>query len=261
VGNRGSGKSNVMGTILLSVLCGHWRYTHINSVRGDRVNPALLGISGTVSEDAVRAALKRMDEGQSLAWVSRQILRSIEPVLGLPWILDIDTTVKVLYGHQQGAQLGHNPHKPGRPSHVYHSYFVAALRISLGVEVRPGKEHAATQGLPGLWQMLEQLPRERWPTFMRGDCGYGNEKVMLECETQGLPYLLKLRHTPRSGLWCVKSWRKAPGGRRQAMAGRLPRPGSSSMGGAGPGVWCWCASPLRGRPWERRHAGGVIPLP
>lgn len=197
VGNRGSGKGNVMGTILLSVLCGHWRYAHINSVRGDRVNPALLGIGGTVSEDAVRAALKRMDEGQSLAWVSRQILRSIEPALGLPWILDIDTTIKVLYGHQQGAQLGHNPHKPGRPSHVYHSYFVAGLRISLGVEVRPGKEHAASQGLPGLWQMLEQLPRERWPTFMRGDCGYGNQKVMLECEERGLPYLLKLRHTSK----------------------------------------------------------------
>ena len=59
----------------------------------------------------------------------------------------------MLYGRQQGEQIGYNPHKPGRPSHVYHSYFVATLRISLGVEVRPGKEHAGAQGLPGLWQM------------------------------------------------------------------------------------------------------------
>ena len=196
-GNRGSGKLNVMGTILLSVLCGHWRYAHINSVRGDRVNPALLGMEGTVSEDAVRAALKRMEETRSLAWLQGQILASIEPVLGMPWILDIDSTVKPLYGHQQGAQLGYNPQKPGRPSHVYHSYFVANLRISLGVEVRSGKEHAAAQGMPGLWQMLGALPRERWPTFVRGDCGYGSEKIMVEFEEQGLPYLLKLRHSPR----------------------------------------------------------------
>ena len=197
VGNRASGALNVMGTILLSVLCGHWRYAHINAVRGDVVNPALLGMKGTVSEDAVRAALKRMEETRSLAWVQGQILQSIAPVLGLAWILDIDTTVKPLYGHQQGAQIGYNPHKPGRPSHVYHSYFVANLRISLGVEVRPGKEHAAAQGLPGLWQMLEGLPRERWPAFARGDCGYGNEKIMLEFEERALPYLLKLRHTPK----------------------------------------------------------------
>lgn len=194
-GNRGSGARNVMGTLLLSVLCGHWRYVHINSVRGDQLNPTLLGMDGTVSEDAVRAALKRMDEATSLSWLQDQILGSISPALGLPWILDVDTTVKPLFGHQQGAQRGYNPHKPGRPSHVYHSYFVANLRISLGVEVRPGKEHGAGLGMPGLWQMLQKLPRSQWPSFMRGDCAYGNEGIMQACEQQGLPYLFKLRHS------------------------------------------------------------------
>ena len=37
-GNRGSGAPNVMGTVLLSVLSGHWRYAHINGVRGDGEN-------------------------------------------------------------------------------------------------------------------------------------------------------------------------------------------------------------------------------
>jgi hypothetical protein len=43
------------------------------------------------------------------------------------WILDIDTTIKALYGHQEGATLEYDPKKPGRPSHVYHSDFVANL--------------------------------------------------------------------------------------------------------------------------------------
>jgi len=194
-GNRGSGALNVLGTVLLSVLCGHWRYAHINSVRGDGINPSLLGMDHTVSEDAVRAALKRIPEETGRNWLRHEILDSISPALELPWILDIDTTVKPLYGHQQGAEIGYNPHKPGRPSHVYHSYFVANLRISLGVEVRPGKEHAAAHGLSGLWSTLSALPRSRWPTFARGDCGYGNEPLMQEFEAQGLPYLFKLRHT------------------------------------------------------------------
>lgn len=196
-GNRGSGALNVMGTVLLSVLAGHWRYAHINALRGDGINPGLLGMSGTVSEDAVRLAMGRIDETIGLNWLSNQILGSISPALGLPWILDIDVTVKPLYGHQQGAEIGYNPQKPGRPSHVYHSYFVANLRISLGVEVRPGNEHAAAKGLPGLWQTLEKLPRHQWPTFTRGDCGYGSEITMLEHEQRGLPYLFKLRHTAK----------------------------------------------------------------
>lgn len=196
-GNRGSGAPNVMGTVLLSVLAGHWRYAHINAVRGDGVNPRLLGMDGTVSEDAVRAAMKRIDERAGLGWLSTQVLDCISPVLGLPWILDIDTTVKTLYGNQQGAEIGYNPHKPGRPSHIYHSYFVANLRISLGVDVRPGKESAGTLGLPGLWTILDKLPRSSWPTFCRGDCGYGSEASMLEFEARGLPYLFKLRHTAK----------------------------------------------------------------
>jgi hypothetical protein len=159
-GNRGSGAVNVMGTILLSVLAGHWRYAHIDGVRGDGINPGLLGMVHTVSEDAVRAAMKRIGEEQ-----------------GLAWILDIDTSIKPLHGHQQGAEIGYNPHKPGRPSHVYHSYFVANLRISLGFEVRPGNEHAAALG----------LPRSSWPTFARCDCGFGNENIMVEFESRGLP--------------------------------------------------------------------------
>ena len=31
-----------MDTVLLSVLRGHWRYAHINGVRGDGINPGLL---------------------------------------------------------------------------------------------------------------------------------------------------------------------------------------------------------------------------
>ena len=178
-GNRGSGAKNVLGTVMLSVLNGHWPYAHINAVRGDGVNPALLGMDRTVSEDAVRMAMYRIPEEAGLDWLSTQILDTIAPALGLPWILDIDVTVKPLYGHQEGAKIGYSPQKPGRPSHVNHSYFVANLRLSLGVEVRPGNEHAGAKGLPGLWQMLEKLPRHQWPTFICGGCGYGQEAIML----------------------------------------------------------------------------------
>lgn len=63
-----------MGTVLLSVLSGHWRYAHINGLRGDGINPGLLGMSGTVSEDAVRLAMTRNEETAGLDWLSTQII-------------------------------------------------------------------------------------------------------------------------------------------------------------------------------------------
>jgi hypothetical protein len=119
----------VLGTAVLSILCGHWRYAHISAVRGDRLNPPLLGLAHTVSEDVVRRAMKRIEEGEGLRWLGQELRACVEPVLSQPWILDIDVTVKCIYGHQEGASVGHNPHKPGRPSHAYHSYFMANTRL------------------------------------------------------------------------------------------------------------------------------------
>jgi len=51
-----------MRTVLLSVLSGHWCYAHINGVRCDGINPGLLGIGGTASED-----LNRLPMGEAIA--------------------------------------------------------------------------------------------------------------------------------------------------------------------------------------------------
>jgi hypothetical protein len=78
-GNRGSGAAKVFGTVLLSVLSGHWRYAHINAVRGYGLNPGLLFIDGTVSEDVVRQAMMRITETQGLEWLNQQVVWSIAP--------------------------------------------------------------------------------------------------------------------------------------------------------------------------------------
>jgi hypothetical protein len=79
-GNRGSRVVDVLGTATLSVLCGHWRYAHINAVWGDTLNPGLLGMSTTVSEDVVRRAMKRMPEDQGLAWLGGELRSCVQPI-------------------------------------------------------------------------------------------------------------------------------------------------------------------------------------
>lgn len=74
---------------------------------------------------------------------------------------------------------------------------MANTRLCLGVEVLGGKEHAARHGLPGLWSLLDALPRTHWPTFVRGDCTYGNEVLLSEAEERLLSCLFKLRYTAK----------------------------------------------------------------
>ncbi|MBF0516264.1 MAG: hypothetical protein HQK97_03960 [Nitrospirae bacterium] len=121
--------SDVLGTLLLSVLAGQRRYAHITAIRGDGINPELLGMTKVVSEDSARRALKGMDEQKGIECLESQLSRVTRPALSIvQWILDIDATVKCLYGKQEGAVVGYNPIKPGRPCHSYHSYFMANTR-------------------------------------------------------------------------------------------------------------------------------------
>jgi len=188
-------KRDVIGTIFLSVLAGHKRYAHMTTVRCDPVNPPLLGMTRTVSEDAVRRGLDKIDEEAGATWVQGHLDYTTRPLLSEPWILDIDTTVKPLYGHQEGAAVSYNPHKPGRPSHSYHCYMMANLRLVLAVDVAPGNEHTSKHCSPRLWKFLDSLPAEQRPWLLRGDSGFGNEPVMREAEQRGQPYLFKLRLT------------------------------------------------------------------
>src|ERR1700704_3155585 len=77
-------KRDVLGTILLSVLSGHWRYAHINALRGDGINPGLLGMTRVASEDSVRRGIKGMDEGDSGQWLKKHLKASYEPLLAEP---------------------------------------------------------------------------------------------------------------------------------------------------------------------------------
>jgi hypothetical protein len=194
-------KRDVLGTVMLSVLAGHWRYAHMTTLRCDPVNPPLLGMNEVVSEDAVRRGFDKIEEGAGLAWLQEHLDYTTRPLLSEPWILDIDTTVKPLYGHQQGAVVSYNPHKPGRPSHSYHSYMLAGLRLVLAVEVAPGNQHTSKHSSPGLWQLLDRLAPEHRPWLLRGDANFGNEPVMREAEQRRQPYLFKLRLT--KGVKCA----------------------------------------------------------
>jgi hypothetical protein len=188
-------KRDLLGTVMLSVLAGHRRYAHVTALRCDPVNPPLLGMSKVVSEDSVRRNLEKIADEPGRVWLQNHLDYCTAPLLGEPWILDVDSTVKPLYGHQEGAKAGYNPRKPGRPSHSYHTYMLANLRLVLRVDVLPGDEYNVTHATDGLWDLVDHLGPARRPALLRGDNAWGIEPVMARAEQEKLAYLFRLRMT------------------------------------------------------------------
>lgn len=201
-------KEEILGTILFSVLSGHRRYAHITAIRSDGVLPGLLGIKQFRSEDSVRRAFQNQDEFALTAWIDNQMAATFEALMDQPWILDVDATVKTLYGKQEEARVGYNPHKPGRPSHVYHAMLLTAARLVLNVDVHAGNQTASTYAQPTVWEWLKARDRKYWPTLLRGDIAYGTEEMMAGAEQLGVQYLFRLRQSKRVAELVAKLARK-----------------------------------------------------
>lgn len=226
---------DVLGTWMLSILDGQRRYAHVTGLRGDAVAPQILGMTKIVSDESLRRGLahlaptlKRCPEEQraireaqlarSTDWLSAALAQSTRDALSTGWILDADTTIKLLYGHQDGAEISYNPTKPGRPSHVIHTYWIANLRLVLDAEVQNGKAHAARHSLPRLISLIKELGAEQRPRLVRADNAFGNEPVMAALEEIGQRYLSKLRQSPgvklliERRLWSSDDWNNVGGG-------------------------------------------------
>ena len=220
---------DVLGTWMLSILDGHCRYAHVGALRGDGVAPSILGMAKIIGDDSLRRALgaiapepddkhtaeqraaQQAQLARSVQWMQEQLRHSIAQATATPWILDCDTTIKVLYGRQDGAVVSYNPHKPGRPSHAIHTYWIGNLRLVLDAQLEPGNRHSPVHARPGLLALLEGMPQHQRPRLVRGDCAYGSEGEMSALEAIGQPYLFKLRQSAGvkklvQRLWTRRDW-------------------------------------------------------
>jgi hypothetical protein len=186
-------KEEILGTLLLSVLSGHRRYAHITGLRGDQAMAERVGIKTLRSEDSVRRAFEKVDEDKLTLWMDLNVGETFEALLEGDWVMDLDSTVKTLYGKQEEARVGYNPMKPGRVSHVYHAMVFTAAKLVLNVDVQAGNQTASLYCHETLWGWLGARDKKQWPWLIRGDCGHGNENMMAGCEERGLKYLFKIK--------------------------------------------------------------------
>ncbi|MBI5222496.1 MAG: IS1380 family transposase, partial [Candidatus Magasanikbacteria bacterium] len=93
-------------------------------------------------------------------------------------LLDVDSTVCTLYGHQEGAAKGYNPGQRGKRS--YHPLFCFEHQsgTSLFGLLRHGNAYTSAGTLEYLKTFFQQFPQEKYSVRLRGDSGFYDKDIV-----------------------------------------------------------------------------------
>ncbi|MDF0652541.1 MAG: IS1380 family transposase [Nitrospira sp.] len=176
---------------------GAERFEHLTRYRRDPLLPRLLGLSRFPSPDTLRRFFtsftyrRTTDVSEALM---RMSLAAMRPIL-LGHTLDLDSTVFCRYGEQAGSRKGHNPVKPGRPSHHPLVAWLSERRRLLWATLRAGHAGTANGAREFLAQALTMLPPGHRIGLVRADAGFCVTAFLAALEARDLPYIIVARLT------------------------------------------------------------------
>lgn len=110
-------------------------------------------------------------------------------------LLDLDSTVLTLYGHQEKARVGYNPYKRGRPSYHPLVCFESQTRDFWHGELRPGDAHTATGTVWLLRACFAKLPATARQIRVRADAGFYDYTVIREIEAHRGKFVIVAKET------------------------------------------------------------------
>jgi hypothetical protein len=111
-------------------------------------------------------------------------------------IFDMDSTVLVLYGKQEMANIGYNPKKHGRPSYHPLVCFNGITKDYWHGELRPGDAHTAAGVLAFLKASFAKVPPSVKVIIIRADKGFFDHKTIEYLETENARFAIVARLTP-----------------------------------------------------------------
>ena len=111
------------------------------------------------------------------------------------FIFDVDSTVVVVYGHQEQARRGYNPTKRGRRSYHPLVCFEGESRDYWAGELRPGDAHTAQGAVDLLAACFARLPQNAQRVDVRGDKGFYDGKLVAALEDRRAGFVIVARLT------------------------------------------------------------------
>jgi hypothetical protein len=108
-------------------------------------------------------------------------------------ILDLDSEVDGVYGHQEGAEVGYNPKKKGQKAYHPLLCFINATRECLHSWFRCGSAYSANGVVEFMKECKEKLPNAIRKVIVRGDSAFFRGDLLTFLEENGYEYAIKVK--------------------------------------------------------------------
>lgn len=188
--------------ILLSAITGVTarvdRFYHLNVVRNDAGLTKALGLDQLPKESNLRRQLTKassIEVERMRRLISSNLGKANQTDKTVEIGLDIDSTVTTVYGKQEGAEVGYNPTKKGRPSYSVKTAFTANNEDCANLRLDGGKSHSKTNFEEFFKKTIFLLPKNYKVVFVRLDKGYFGENTFEYLEERGIKYIAAAKNT------------------------------------------------------------------
>lgn len=125
------------------------------------------------------------------------------------WI-DVDSSVKTVYGKQEGAVKAYNPHKKGALSYHPLLAFCTSTKEIMQGWFRTGSAYTSNGIVEFMKQLLAQLPDSQ-RIFLRGDSGFFTGALLDYLDSLGHGYLIKVKLKNLVALLSSREWQPIKG--------------------------------------------------
>ena len=188
---------DIFSLIMLGIASGLNRIKKIETFSRDPLIKEIFGIKEKIDEDTLSNRIKRygMRQTNELMDVIGAASKKVHKKLGTEGdILDIDSTPKVVYGKQEGAEKGFNHEKKGARSYHPLMAFLNSSRECLLSWLRPGDAYTSNNAAEFLKQSFEMLSGSIKYLLVRADRGFFDDKIISQIESRPhTGYIIKVK--------------------------------------------------------------------
>ena len=208
------GANQILLAIVFASLSGINRICHMANFTGDGLVRVLLNLKKAINENTISVTLKKL--GQSGARTLQTLLldnnsRWLDQT-GLGSItLDADSTVKPVFGSQQGAAKGYNPTKKNWMSYHPLLVFVSEMKLLYHSLFRTGSAYTSNGIVDFLHEVRSSLPGRIKSVFFRADSGFFAGELLDILESWGWNYLIKVKLKNLDSLLYHQNWEPVKG--------------------------------------------------
>jgi len=204
----------ILLSVVLASFAGINRLKRIAAFTHDALVKVLLGLETGLNKDVISTRLKELGQAGAILlqehlfklmtqWLTKSQLETIT--------VDADSTVKTVYGNQQGAEKGYNHEKPGAKSYHPMLAFVSQMKLVVNSWFRCGSAYTSNGICEFINQTKALLPSPIKQVFFRADSGFFNGALFDLLESFHWTYLVKVKLKNLKQLLEDQTWYTLPG--------------------------------------------------